>query len=124
MCFPFDTIIWSINFELFLLFVFVLFLCTMNFLGNVLYLDNIRPFRKLLTHSSSTAIPEEEAESAIEEDFRLIVPMDSKKMNDLNQKNFLHSSKHRMLFNNIRINEITVCSCQVSQVLQSQSATL
>ena len=71
------------------MFVFVVFVSTMNFLANVLFLGNIRPFRKLSTNSSSTSIPEEEAESAIEKRLRLIVPIRSKKMNDLNQKDIL-----------------------------------
>ena len=96
------------------MFVFVLFVCTMNFLGNVLFLGNIRFFRKLLTHSSSTSIPEEEAESAIENGLRLIVPIHSKKKNDLNQKNILDSSKHKLLFNNNRRAGITVCSYHVT----------
>ena len=82
----------------------------MNFLGNVLFLGNIRPFRKLLTHSSSTSILEEEAESAIEKGLRLIVPIHSNKMNDLNLKAILGSSKHKFPFNNNRRAGITVCS--------------
>ena len=67
MSFYFVTVIVFISFELlFLLFAFVLFVCTMNFLGNILFLGNMRRFRKLLSNSSSTSIPEEEAESAKE----------------------------------------------------------
>ena len=51
---------------LFLLFSFAFFVCTMYFLGNVLFSGNMRRFRKLLSNSSSTSILEEEAESAIE----------------------------------------------------------
>ena len=107
--FLFDTVIWLINFELFLLFLFVLFVSSINFLGNVLLLGNMRRFGKLSPNSSSSsASEEEEAESGIEKGLRLIVHLCSSTLNDLNQKGILDSSKHKMLFNNNRINEITV----------------
>ena len=63
----FVTVIAFITFELLnLLFVFALFVCTMNFLLNVLFVGNMRRFRKLLSKSSSTSIPEEKSESGIE----------------------------------------------------------
>ena len=64
------------------MFVFAVFVCTINFVGNVLFLGNMRRFRKLSSNSSSTSASEEEeevAESAIEKGLRLIVPMRSKK---------------------------------------------
>ena len=62
----FVTVMSFISFEvLFLLFVFPLFVCTMNFVGNVLFLDNMRRFGKLLSNSPTTSISNEEAESAI-----------------------------------------------------------
>ena len=66
--FFFDTVISFINFELFLLFVFMLFVCTINFLDNVLFLGNMRRFGKLSSNSSSSSASEEEeeAENAIE----------------------------------------------------------
>ena len=76
MCFSFDTVISFINFELSFLFVFVLFVCTINFLGNVLLLGIMPRFGKLSSNSSSSsASEEEEAESGIEKGLRLIVPM-------------------------------------------------
>ena len=113
MCFSFDTVISFINFEVFLLFVFVLFVCSVNFLGNVLLLGIMPRFGKFSSNSSSSSSSskeEEEAESAIEKDLRLIVPMGSNKMNDLSQKAILGSSKHRFPFNNNRRAGITVCS--------------
>ena len=63
----FVTVIAFITFELLnLLFVFALFVCTMNFILNVLFVGNMRRFRKLLSKSSSTSIPEEKSESGIE----------------------------------------------------------
>ena len=62
----FVTVMSFISFEvLFLLFVFLLFVCTMNFVGNVLFLDNMRRFGKLLSNSPTTSISNEEAESGI-----------------------------------------------------------
>ena len=93
----------------------MLFVCTISFLGNVLFLGNMRRFGKLSSSSSSSsASEEEEAESAIEKGLRLIVPMHSNKMNNLNQKNILDSSKHKLLFNNNRRAGITVCSYHVT----------
>ena len=70
-------------------------------------------FGKFSSNSSSSSASEEEeekeAESAIEKGLRLIVPMGSNKMNDLNQKAILGSSKHRFPFNNNRKSGITVC---------------
>ena len=66
VCFSFVTVMSFISFEvLFLLFVFPLFVCTISFLGNVLFLGNMRRFGKLLSNSSTTSISDEEAESAI-----------------------------------------------------------
>ena len=48
------------------MFLFERFVCTMHFLGNVLFLGNMRRFRNFLSNLSSTLISEEEAESAIE----------------------------------------------------------
>ena len=66
----FVTVIAFINFDLlFLLFVFAIFLCTINFVGNVLFLGNMRRFGNLSSNSSSTSASEEEeeeVESAIE----------------------------------------------------------
>ena len=95
------------------MFVFVLFVCSINFLGNALFLGIMPRFGKFSSNSSSSSSAseeEEEAESAIEKGLRLIVPMGSKKMNDLNQKAILGSSKHRFPFNNNRRPGITVCS--------------
>ena len=87
----------------------------MNILGNVLFLGNMRRFRKLLSNSSSTSIPEEEAESAIGKGLWLKVAMHSNKLNDLNQKDILDSSTHKMLFNNNnRIDGITIGSYYVT----------
>ena len=68
------------------MFVFVFFICSINFVGKVLFLGSMRRFRKLSSNSSSSSASEEEeeAESAIEKGFRLIVPMRSNKMYDLN----------------------------------------
>ena len=89
----------------------------MTFLGKVLFLANMRRFGKLssnLSSSSPSEEEEEEAESAIEKGLRLIVPMRSNKMNDLNQKRILGSSKHKFPFNNNRRAGITVCSHHVT----------
>ena len=98
------------------MFIFALFVCTINFVGSVLFLGKMRRFGKLSPNSSSTSASEEEeeAESAIEKGFRLIVSMHSKQMNDLNQKDILDSSKHKSLFNNKRRARITVCSYHVT----------
>ena len=53
---------------LFLLFVFTLFVSTMNFLGNVLFLGNMRRFRNLLSNLFSTSLQGEEAETGREKD--------------------------------------------------------
>ena len=76
----------------------------------------MRRFGKLSSNSSlsSASEEEEEAENAIEKGLRLIVPMHSNKMNDLNQKAILHSSKHKFPFNNNRRAGITVCSYHVT----------
>ena len=86
----------------------------MNFLGNILFLGNMRRFRKLLSNSSSTSIPEEEAESAKEKGLWVKIHMHSNKLNNLNQKGNLDSVKHKMLFNNNRMDGITVCSYDVT----------
>ena len=87
----------------------------MNFVGNVFFLGNMRRFRKLLSNSSSTSIPEKEVESAIEKGLWLKVPTHSNKLNDLNQKGILDSSKYKMLFNNNNngMHGITICSYHV-----------
>ena len=57
-----------------------------------MFLGNMCRFAKLSSNSSSSSASEEEekeAESAIEKGLRLIVPMRSNKMNDLNQKAIL-----------------------------------
>ena len=112
--FFFYTIIWFFNFELSLLVVFVLFVCSINFLGNVLFLGNMPRFGQHSSNSSSSASEDEEAESAIEKGLRLIVPKHSNKMNDLNQKAILGSSKHKFPYNNNRRAGITVCSYHVT----------
>ena len=67
------------------MFVIALFLCTMNYLGTVLFLGNMHRFGNLSWNSSSTsASEEEEAGSAIEKGLPLTVPMHSNKMNDFN----------------------------------------
>ena len=67
LCSFFVVVILFFSFELlFVLFVFALFVCTINFLGNVLFLGNMRRFKKFLSNSSATSISEEKAESAIE----------------------------------------------------------
>ena len=99
---------------LFLLFVFTLFVSTMNFLGNVLFLGNMRRFQKLLSNSSSRTFSEEEAERAKEKGLWVNVHMHSNKLNNLNQRGNLDSAKHKMLFSNNRMDEITVCSYDVT----------
>ena len=90
----------------------------MNFPGNILFLGNMRRFGKLSSNSSLSSASEEEeeeeAENAIEKGLRLIVPMHSNKMNDLNQKVILGSSKHKFSFNNNRRAGITVCPYHVT----------
>ena len=121
----FVTVITLTNFEfLFLLFVFAIFVCTMRFLGNVLFLCNMGRFGKFSSNSSSASVSKEAGESAQEKSLLLTVHLCSSKLNDLIQKGILDSSKHKMFFNNNKINGITVSSCQVSQALQRQSATL
>ena len=67
VCFCFVTVIVFFSLELLiLLFAFVLVVCTINFLGKVLLVGDMRYFRKLFSNLSSTLIPEEKAESAIE----------------------------------------------------------
>ena len=113
--FFFYTIISFINFELFLLVVFVPFVCSINFLGNVLFLGKMRRFGKLSSNSSSSpASEEEDSESAIEKCLRLIVPKYSNKMNDLNQTAILAASKHKFPYNNNRRAGITVSSYHVT----------
>ena len=61
------TVIAFIRIELFfLLFDFAIFVCTMTFLGKVLFLANMRRFGKLSSDSSSASVSKEEAETAIE----------------------------------------------------------
>ena len=86
----------------------------MHFLGNVLFLGNMRRFRNFLSNLSSTLISEEEAESAIEKGLWLKVHMYSNKLNDLNQKVILDSSKHKMLLNNNGMDGINACSYDVT----------
>ena len=58
----------------------------MHFIGKVLFLGNMRRFRKLLSKSSLTSISDEEAESATEKGLWLKVFMHSSELNYLNQK--------------------------------------
>ena len=75
----------------------------------------MRRFGKLSPNSSSASASEEEkAESAIEKCLRLVVPIHSNKLNDLNQKVILGLSKHKFSFNNNRGAWITVCSYHVT----------
>ena len=74
----------------------------------------MRRFKKVFSNSSSTSMPEKEGEIAIEKGLWLKIPMHSNKLNDLNQKGVLDSSKHKMLFNNNNsMHGITVCSYHV-----------
>ena len=111
LCSCFVTVIAFISFELlFLQFIFALFVCIMDFLCNILLLGNMRHYSK---NSSSTLNSEEEAESSIEKGLWSKVHMHSSKLNDLNQKSLLDSSKDKVLFNNDRMDGITVCSYHV-----------
>ena len=111
LCSCFVTVIAFISFELlFLQFIFALFVCIMDFLCNILLLDNMRHYSK---NSSSTLNSEEEAESSTEKGLWSKVHMHSSKLNDLNQKSLLDSSKDKVLFNNDRMDGITVCSYHV-----------
>ena len=75
----------------------------------------MRRFGQLASNSSSSsASEEEEAESCIEGGLRLIVPMHSNKMNDLNQNVILGSSKHKFSLDNNRGAGITLCSYHVT----------
>ena len=69
----------------------------MHFLGNVLFLGNMRRFRKLLSNSSSTSFSKEEIESAIEKGLWLRVFMHPKKFNDLNRKTNLNIRKFAII---------------------------
>ena len=111
LCSCFVTGFAFISFELlFLLFVFAFFVCIMHFLCNILLLGNMRHYSK---NSSSTLNSEEEAESSIEKGLWSKVHMHSSKLNDLNQKSLLDSSKDKVLFNNDRMDGIIVCSYHV-----------
>ena len=46
--------------------VFAIFVSTMTFLGNVLFLANMRRFGKVSSNSWSPSVSKEEAESAME----------------------------------------------------------
>ena len=55
------------------MFDFAIFVSTVMFLGNVLFLADMRGFGKLSSNSSSASVSKEEAESAIEKFLLLIV---------------------------------------------------